>query len=276
MTQDKKLTLPVIGCAIRLFEIPKYIDWLVADQRDLEIQDPCYPGYLDEDFIAEVRKGRALLNEHGYTGRVGLHGAFDGLDIASHDKQVQAVVESRLMQSLEFGAELGATHMVIHSPFYYFGSPFVNHSPSFGRHWMIDGVHQTLKNVVPAAEKMGCTIVIETILDTNPQPLIELVKSFESNHVRVSLDTGHAFIMQQVSNLPPDQWVYEAGELLGHLHVQDNDGFADRHWAVGDGNINWRALFRALLTTTHTPRLVLEVQEIQRSFDWLVAQGLAR
>lgn len=267
---------PVVGAAMRLDDLPTYIDWLVADQRDLEVQDPSYMNYLDEEWLSQVRAGRTLLDTNGYRGRLGIHGVYDGVDLATHDKRLRAVIGERLTQSLAFGAELGATHMVIHSPFYFFGNAFANHTRNFGRPFMIEAVRAALEPILPIAERMGCTLVFETIFDTNPAPLVELVRAFDSPLVRLSIDAGHAFIMQQHGGTPPDQWVYEAGELLGHLHLQDTDGQSDRHWAIGDGSIPWHALFAALATLDHQPRLIMEVEAINRSFRWLVEHELAR
>ncbi len=140
-------------------------------------------------------------------------------------------------------------------------------------------IQATLAPVLPLAQAAGCTLVIENILDKNPTPLLEVVRAFGSEHVRLSLDTGHAYITHLVGGPPPDQWVREAGDLLGHVHLQDTDGNLDRHWSPGNGSINWYALFEALGTLRHRPRLILEVKhkhEIGRGVAWLAAKGLAR
>jgi hypothetical protein len=40
-------TLPVLGAAMPIAQIEEYREWLIADQRDLEIQDACLPDTLD-------------------------------------------------------------------------------------------------------------------------------------------------------------------------------------------------------------------------------------
>lgn len=274
MTQPHPL--PLIGAAIRLPEIPQYIDWLVADQRDLEIQDPCYPGYLDLDWRAEAEAGRALLRERGFQGRLGVHAAFDGLELFTQDKLIREVISTRYQQSLDFVEVVGASQMVIHSPFVAFGSAAGNFGTRRERQWVIDAARAVLDRVLPRAVDLKCALVIECIMDKTPDPLIDLVRSFDSEYVRVSIDTGHAYLMEQQGGTPPHQWVLAAGELLGHVHVQDVDGHADRHWAVGDGNINWPAFFWALRQLAHQPLLVLEVLEVERSARWLTSHGLAR
>jgi sugar phosphate isomerase/epimerase len=250
--------------------LAQYREWLLDGQRDLEIQDAFQPDVLDNDWSSLVRQARQTLD--GYTGRLGIHGPFDGLTLMSRDPQVRNFVAGRLRKGLEFGAELGATHMVVHSPFMFFGSPFVAHSASAGRAEQIDLVHATLETVLPLAEQHDCTLVIENIFDTNPAPLLALVNSFASEHVRMSLDAGHAFLTQRIGGPPADQWVREAGPLLGHVHLQDNDGHLDRHWSPGDGSINWEALFDALGASTGNPRMIIELrnlQDIPRASAWL-------
>jgi len=271
--------LPTIGAALRLAELEDFMDWLVADQRDLEIQDPCYPDVLDMEWQPMAEEGRARLEKAGYKGRLGIHAAFDGLELFTFDKKLREVIRMRYRQSLEFGAVLGATHMVIHSPFVAFGSGWANYSPSSHRQAVIDNARAVLNDILPSAEEQKCVLVIECIMDKNPLPLIELVRSFKSDYVRLSIDTGHAYLMECNGGAPPHQWVLEAGDLLGHVHLQDLDGHSDRHWAIGDGNINWPAFFRALRQFNNQPRLVLELvdsRDVWPSMAWLSERKLAR
>jgi sugar phosphate isomerase/epimerase len=62
------------------------------------------------------------------------------------------------------------------------------------------------------------------------------------------------------------------------VHLQDTDLDSDRHWAIGDGSIAWRAVFAALADLPETPRLILEVtpERQDRSVAWLSAHQLAR
>jgi sugar phosphate isomerase/epimerase len=138
---------------------------------------------------------------------------------------------------------------------------------------------------VERAASIGCVIVIENIRDTNPNPLLELVASFKSESVRMSLDVGHANLMQAIGGPTPDAWVRTAGNLLGHVHLQDNDAMNDYHWPAGRGSINWQTLLLAIqdLETMQPdreerlvpPRLILEVREVEQAAQFLVGHGLA-
>lgn len=269
--------LPTLGAAMPIADLPQHVDWIVSEQRDLELWDPSYAETLDGDWQTLAQQARALLSS--YTGRLGIHGPWNGLPLICADARLRALVVERLNQGLAFAAAIGATHMVVHSPFDFFGSPHVAHTRSAGLDEEIALVHATLADVLPQAEAIGCTLVIEVCSDTNTRPLIELVESFRSELVRLSIDVGHALVMQRSGGPPPDQWVRDAGPLLAHLHLQDNDGLLDRHWAPGEGSLNWYALFEALAELEQRPRLLLELAhttKIPQGAAYLAGRGLAR
>jgi len=266
--------LGAVGAAMRSDALPEHRDWLIAGQRDLELQDPFHPEVLDNDWSGTAARIRDSLAGHG--GRLSVHGPFVNLSIMGFDPRARELTALRLRQGLEFAAAVGADQMVIHSPYEFFGDPFIPHSPEQGLKGQLDLVGRTLGSVVPLAEEVGCTLVVENVFDLNPAPLLALVRSFDSERVRVSLDVGHAYIAHRRGGPSPDQWVREAGSLLVHLHLQDTDGCSDRHWAPGRGNINWYALFEALARLEHRPRLILEVGgdgAIRQGAEWLIAQG---
>ncbi len=285
--------LPIVGAAMPVSELPQHIDWLLSAQRDLEIQDPCMTPIFDGDWshIARgpgyatrvkhtgwqetVRQAKSLLD--GYTGRLGIHGPFAGVPLLTIDAKIRDVVRERLKQSLAFAYELGATQMVLHSPWEFFGGPFLPHSRPGEAETVIGLVVALLEDVLPVAEQAGCTLLIEGIQDKHPDPLLDLVRAFRSNYVRMSLDVGHAHIMHYQGGGPtPDYWARRAGPLLAHTHLQDGDGQVDRHWAPGRGSINWFALFEALHTLDEMPRLLLEVRDIRGGAAWLVREGYVR
>ena len=270
-------TLPVVGAAMPSTKLPEYRDWLLEGQRDLEIQDPAWPDFLDSDWQPIVNEIRSQLD--GHTGRVGVHGPFWGLPIAAIDRNVRTAVKERLKQSLDFCAAIGATHMVVHSPFDFLGTPYAPLTRYGGGFDLLEVIHATLDDAAAYAESIQCALVIETIYDRDPLVWSELVKSFESDYVRASIDVGHVFINQQLGAPPPDYWIRHAGSSLGHVHLQDSDGYADRHWVLGDGMINFKAIFEALSTLDQNPRLIIEVidkgSSILKAAQWLTEQGLA-
>jgi sugar phosphate isomerase/epimerase len=277
METSTKAKVPTIGAALPIARLESYADWLIADQRDLELWDPFDPAVLDSDWKPLVRQASGLLD--GYSGRLGIHGPYDGFRVITMDRSLRQLICHRLRQALDFAAELGASQMVLHSPFYFLGSAQVAHSSQHGLARQIDLVHELLDEIVALAQQVNCTLVFENILDRNPAPLLALVDSFASERVRVSLDVGHAAIAQRVGGPPPHEWVRAAGARLAHLHLDDTDGEYDYHWVPGDGPLNWVALFEALGELADTPRLLIEMDyldDIKRGVAFLASKGLGR
>lgn len=257
MTQTP--SLPVLGAALPLDGLRQYRDWILDRQRDLEMQDFFWAEVLNGDWKPLAEAIRKELD--GYTGRLGIHGPFWGFTIESLDPDVRAVVRRRMMQGLDVCAALGATQMVIHSPYTTWDANNLDSLPGEAER-MVARVHDTLREAVRRAEDMGVVLVIENIEDKDPHQRVALARSFDSPAVRVSVDTGHANYAHGSTGGPPvDFYVTAAGAMLHHVHLHDTDGHADRHWSPGEGNIAWRAVFRALAGIDADPRLILEVRD---------------
>ena len=275
MPHDLPLT---IGACLPVPRLAGFRDWLCERDRDLEIQTFHSPHVLDSDWrpLAE----QAVRDLDGHNGRRGIHGPFWGISIASNDPMIQDVVRHRMMQGLDVCAALGAVQMVIHSPF----TPWdYNHDilPDSAVATKAEAhAHDTLLPVVKRAEDQGVTLVIENISDKHPGRRVHLADSFGSEAVRVSVDTGHAQLAHGSLGAPPvDHYITAAGDKLAHVHLQDADGYGDRHWGIGRGNICWHGVFEAIAALDARPHLVLELlnhDHIRESVAWLEERGLAQ
>ena len=186
---------------------------------------------LNGDWSARAAMIRAELQH--FKGRLGIHGPFWGFTLDTQDPDVRAVVQKRLDQGLDAREAIGATQMVLHSPYTTWDYNNLDNDPR-GRRKLQDRVHACMEKAVPRAEDLGVTLVIENIEDKDPHARVALAKSFGSDRVRVSINTGHAYYAQHSTGAPlVDYYVVAAGEMLEHIHLQDADGHADRHWPMG-------------------------------------------
>lgn len=270
-------TLPLLGAAMPLDTLETLRDWLIADQRDVELQDFSEAEVLCGDWTPLVARAKALLQ--GYEGRLGIHGPFWGLSLANPDFEMRALVARRMLQGLEVCEALGASQMVIHSPYTTWDHNNLDNYPG-ARDRVVALVHETLGAAVRRAEEIGVTLVIENIEDRDTDARCLLADSFDSPAVAVSVDTGHAHYAHGSTGAPPvDYFIRRAGERLRHVHLQDADGYADRHWGIGQGTINWPSVFDAVAPLEGRARLILELRDhgqILPSARWLAEQGLAR
>ena len=267
----------LIGAAMGVSWLARYAAWLRDGHRDLELQDFSGHEVLDGDWRPLVDAARRGLE--GWEGRLGIHGPFWGFSLASADPLVRDVVRRRLDRALDVCAALGARQMVVHSPVTAWDHRNLDARPG-ARDRQVEMCRATLADALARAEAQGVTLVLENIEDLDPGARAAIVQALCSPALRLSIDTGHAHYAHGTCGAPPvDYYVLRAGAWLAHMHLQDADGYADRHWQIGTGTIRWHAVFAALERTDATPHLVLELADaagIPASMDWLVAQGLGR
>ncbi|MFN6978911.1 MAG: sugar phosphate isomerase/epimerase family protein, partial [Gemmobacter sp.] len=221
-------TLPRLGAALTLGDMPGLRDWLFETDRAIEIQDFCTPEAMVADQSARIEGWRHALAGHG--GARVLHGPFYGLDLANPDDEIRAVVQRRLIRGVEIAAHLGCDVMVVHSPFDQWGRlNYLNYTGY--RDALLGFSAMALRPVLRRAADAGVVLVLENIEDCDPADRVDLVRRIDHPSLRVSLDTGHALLTHQRMGAPPVQdHVTVAGDLLAHVHLQDTDGWADRHW----------------------------------------------
>lgn len=264
-----------IGACLTTPEIDDHRDWLFDAARDIELQDFMTYSALTTGFEDRVAAAKTALD--GHMGRLGIHGPFEGLDIDNKDAELRPLITARLLKALEAADRIGARQMVLHSPYTAWYQNNIFSFPDYAEK-KLARVHEILGPVVRAGEDKGITLVIENIQDVRPETRRALVDSFGSPAIALSIDTGHAQLARRMAGAPPvADFIADAGAQLAHVHLQDVDGHADRHWAPGEGEIEWTAVFRALAASSSDPHLVLELHnkaDIPKGFGALRDLGL--
>jgi sugar phosphate isomerase/epimerase len=270
-------SLPILGAAMSLSSFQRHRDLMLEKQRDLELQDFVTGEVLNGDWASVADHAKKLLD--GHEGRVGIHGPFWGFIVDAKDPDIREIVKKRLLQGLEVCEAIGGTHMVVHSPYSTWDYNNLDNYET-GRATKIELCHLTMTEAVKRAEDIGCELVLENIEDKDPYARIELAESFGSQAVKISIDTGHAHYAHGSTGAPPvDYFIKAAGNNLRHIHLQDADGYADRHWTLGEGTINWPSVFAELGKLDSDPRLIVELRDVSglpASIANMEALGLAQ
>lgn len=253
------MTLPILGAALTIDDLPAHGDWLREAPRDLELQSFVDAEVLNGDWQPLADQALKLLD--GHEGRLGIHGPFWGWTIASYDPDIRAVVRKRMDQALDVCAAINGTHVVIHSPFTTWGYNHKGLYPADADR-MLSAVRDTMAAALARADSMGVTFVLENIEDKDPADRAALCAALDWQALALSVDTGHAQYAHGSTGAPPvDFYITAAGDHLGHVHLQDADGYADRHWQLGHGTILWPSVFAALSKITSHPRLIIELRD---------------
>jgi sugar phosphate isomerase/epimerase len=102
-------------------------------------------------------------------------------------------------------------------------------------------------------------LYLENVREYDPGPLADLMAELQHLRVGFCFDLGHWASYSggfQYQNLA--LWMQTLGQHMGHLHLHDNDGVADQHLGLGQGNIPWPELFSGLELLDLTPSFTLE------------------
>ncbi len=268
--------LPIIGAQLTVLDLPKHRDWLFEKNRDLELPEFCMADILaaPDPFVDMAKK--AL---DGWHGRLGIHGPFSGFELDVKDREIRAVVQKRIDQALDVCAKLGATQMVLHSPYTHWDLTNLDNTAQ-ARAKRVSAILDTLAPAIARAAEMGVEMVLENIQDVDPRDRAAVVAAADSPALKLSVDVGHAYWAHVMARGPAvDRFVSFAGDALKHVHLQDADGYADRHWVLGEGTLPFAPIFAALGALGSNPRLIVEINEFGRvpeSVAHLEALGLGQ
>jgi len=253
------LNLWVAGAALTYSEAEPLKDWLFEADRPLEIQDFVATEVATDPQDDLVAAYTSLLD--GFAGEYGVHGPFWGLPLYMPDREIAALITQGYLVCLDKVEKIGGTHMVMHSPF--------NHWDTLNRcnypnslQMKLDAAMLVLEPVAARARDIGCGLMLENIEDADPTLRHTLCREVGTDVMRLSVDTGHAALAHGQNDAPPVvDFILAAGADLGHVHLQDADGWADRHWHPGEGTLPWGGIFQALREGGGHPRLILEVRD---------------
>ncbi len=224
----------------------------------LELDDFCTAMNMDTDFDRWDKRTRNFLTQ---SDRFILHAPFAELHPCAIDPLVRGVAMRRLTQAADLCARYGIDRMVIHSGFIpnvYFPVWFVEQGADFFRKFL-SGMPENFR------------IMIENVLDPDPQPLLDLINAIDDPRAGICLDVGHANV---VSKIPVSEWISVLAPKIAHFHVHDNDGSWDTHSIPGEGTLGFPGLFDRIFSAAPDATLTFECLDAKGCVSRLIADGV--
>ena len=227
----------------------------VAEQCGLgiEIAEYCTAWNMDDKF-SEVHP-KVLEEIDGISHKV-LHAPFNELFPCAIDPKARELAAERYRQAISLAKDYGATKVIVHggyNPWIYFPVWYVGESIKFWKAFL--------------QETPGVEIVLENVLETEPQWLLDIVKGVDDPHLRLCLDVGH---VNAYSKIPVMEWLKEWAPYLSHFHIHNNDGSWDTHSALDCGTIPMRELLTMAEELCPDATFTLELMEAEASVRWLL------
>ncbi|MBI5286553.1 MAG: sugar phosphate isomerase/epimerase [Deltaproteobacteria bacterium] len=201
---------------------------------------------LDDYRLADIRSIKKDLDTRGL--RTTIHGPYIDMSPGGPDEKVRGVTIERFNQVFQIASVLKPRAIIFH--------------PGFDR-WRFDGneelwLKQSLKTWPQFAEKaesIGTTMAIENVYEDTPDTIKALVEGINFKNFRFCFDPGHSNIFSNISIM---EWLKAVGHYIVELHLHDNNGKEDNHLAIGDGNIDFKGLFRMVKGYTKEPIYTIE------------------
>jgi sugar phosphate isomerase/epimerase len=201
---------------------------------------------LDQLSWAEVRRTSRELRRRNLS--VTFHGPFMDLNPGAVDDRVREVTSHRFDQVLALAPFFEPRAVVFH--------------PGYDR-WRYDGNVDlwleksllTWKPLAERAEALSVKIAVENVFEDHPSSLVKLFSALGSPWVGYCLDAGHGNLFSQGA---VTQWLDALGSRLVEMHLHDNNRRADEHLPLGEGSIDFAAIFAHLRTNGLNPILTLE------------------
>lgn len=120
-------------------------------------------------------------------------------------------------------------------------------------------------------EDPGVQIVLENVLEEDPQWLLDIVKGVDDPRLKLCLDIGHANAFSGVSVM---DWLESWASYISHFHIHNNDGSQDQHNALTDGTIEIEKLLNRAQVLCPDATYTLELMKDAPSALWLKESGL--
>ena len=223
----------------------------------IEIAEYCTAWNMDEKF-SEVHP-KVLEAIDGTANRV-LHAPFNELFPCAIDKKARELAAERYRQAIRLAKDYCATKVVVHggyNPWIYYPVWYVEQSIIFWKAFL--------------QEDPGVQIVLENVLETEPQWLLDIVKGVDDPRLRLCLDIGH---VNAYSKIPVADWLKEWAPYLSHFHIHNNDGSWDTHNALMDGSIPVKEFLEQASRLCPNATFTLELMEAEKSVNWMAENNL--
>jgi sugar phosphate isomerase/epimerase len=223
-----------------------YLELLRKRRYDLEIY---FPGaVLDQIEKQDIEK---LIERLDWDPKLTLHAPFMDLNPGAMDTMVRSVTQVRFRQFLSVAAILKPRAAVFHGAYdrwRYNGRKDI---------WLENGI-DTWRKVMDTATKIGLRVAVENVFDEEPEALQMLFEKIDSPDFGFCFDIGHLNLFSRVAM---EQWFESLGRRLVEVHLHDNDGQEDSHWAPGRGNIDFDKFFGLMNAHAPAPVFTVEVRD---------------
>lgn len=223
----------------------------------LEIAEYCTAWNMDEHW---KETDAAVQQKLKGIERSVFHAPFNELFPCAIDPLARKLAADRYRQAIRLAGTYQASKIVIHGGFHpllYYPIWYTEQSILFWREFLREFPN----------EDPGLEIVLENVLEPEPDMLLDIIKGVNHPKLRMCLDIGH---VNAYSKIPVQEWLEVCAPYLGHFHIHNNDGSADTHNALDQGTMPIQELWLRIEEICPEATLTLELPQCTESVQWLL------
>lgn len=221
---------------------------------------------FDFDPASYVRGIRRIVNT--YKPGVSCH-IPTNLDLGQTNRGMRAELLRQVKRCADYAAEFGATILPLHpATILTMDIPQTDETPTkrmlqragekkreAARCYTVE----IAQEVADYCAQYGMTVALENLLlpqeiAHTAEDLRDIVLRCKRDNVRALYDCGHSHRVG-AAQAP---YIHTLGELICHVHINDNDGTCDLHQQMGEGTIDYADMFEALHEVGYSGALVME------------------
>ncbi len=214
----------------------------------VEIAEYCTAWNMDREYPQTDERLRGALA--GNPRRI-LHGPFNELFPCAIDPEARDLAARRYRQAIALARDYGADKVVIHAgfnPWLYYPVWFREQSAVFWREFL--------------AEEPGVEIVLENVLEQEPEWMTEILRAVDSPRLRLCLDVGH---VNAYSPVDAAEWLRRCAPWISHFHLHNNNGTRDAHDPLFRGSIPMEELLTLAGDLCPEATFTLELPDAENS-----------
>lgn len=248
----------------QLTETENIIDLLEKYDIGLEIVLFASPYCLDkqDEFIEIYKKELGRLYD---AVEFGIHGPYAELSAGSRDNLITQVSTYRMQQAYDVAKKMNANYVVYHNGYYpktYSYIEWMQRTPKYWNNFLKDKKDDDIK------------IHLENVHEENSFLMNELMKHIYDEKTSLCLDIGHVNVYSKVDI---EDWMKSFGQYMKHMHIHNNYGDEDSHFAINKGTMDVISILNKLKDKDITISLeITDVNELRDSLDILYKNGFIK
>ena len=184
-----------------------------------------------------------------------LHAPVNELFPCAVDEKARELAAYRYRQAIDLAKRYGSQKIVIHggyTPWFYYPAWYVSQSIAFWKDFL--------------KENPDVNIVLENVLETTPDLIVEILEGVDDPRFRMCFDVGH---INAYSYVPILDWLEKCAPWVGHIHINNNDGREDGHKGLHEGSVPMKEVLRRIDALCPEATVTLEMTETKSSLEWL-------